>query len=412
MAYEKLNLKNGVVLDETHLKHIENGIVANEAAIFRLENANLPEGVQQYPVTGWGTLETVQGYINNNGTVIEHTSYVSSDFIPAIVGTEITYRVGASSGICCYLALYDVNKTFLADVSLFAKVDGASNGVGADFEGSIIVPVGAAYFRIMDRTNKSGTFSYYQRFTEEDEGKTKWMGKQWFAFGTSITDTSYTNAETGTPTGKYVPYLVEKSGLIVHNKGIAGGTIGKGGIHGGSASILNKILSTDVSEADLITIEGFVNDFACAVDLGELGDTGGTDAIENTEKISICGALYRAIKHCLETAPKATIILLTESTGKEYTLTGSTSPVSYCFARLNSIGKLQKDYNDAIIEMGKFMGVRVIDAGSKSQINCFNPEYIVDQIHHTELGGEQYATVIWDELKNISPKVVESGDTE
>jgi hypothetical protein len=238
-------------------------------------------------------------------------------------------------------------------------------------------------------------------------GKGSWEGKKWFAFGTSITDTSYTNAETGTPTGKYVPYLTEMSGLSVTNCGIAGGTWGKGGKHGGSANILNRILTTDLSGADLITIEGCVNDFACAVALGELGDTGGTDAVANTETITICGALYRAVKHCLETAPNAIVILLTESTGKEYTMKSTGQTADYCVDRKNSLGLFQKDYNDIIVDMGRFMGVRVIDAGSKSQINCFNPEYIVDQIHHTELGGKQYATVIWDELKNISPKVTE-----
>lgn len=237
-------------------------------------------------------------------------------------------------------------------------------------------------------------------------GKSAWHGKNWYCFGTSITDTSYKNAETGTPTGKYVPYLAEMSGLNVTNNGIAGGTIGKGGTYGGSAGILNRILSTDLSNADLITIEGFVNDFACEVPIGELGDTGGTDAVADMQTITICGALYRAVKHCLETAPNALVVLLTESTGKEYVMTSTGNPANYRFDLFKGEKNLcQKDYNDAIIGMGRFMGVRVIDAGGKSQINCFNPEYIIDQIHHTELGGKQYATVIWDELKNISPKV-------
>ena len=29
------------------------------------------------------------------------------------------------------------------------------------------------------------------------------------------------------------------------------------------------------------------------------------------------------------------------------------------------------------------------------------PQYLADQIHHSELGGKQYAETIWDELKNI-----------
>ena len=32
--------------------------------------------------------------------------------------------------------------------------------------------------------------------------------------------------------------------------------------------------------------------------------------------------------------------------------------------------------------------------------------YLVDQIHQTEIGAQQYAKTIWDELKNISPRIV------
>jgi hypothetical protein len=53
--------------------------------------------------------------------------------------------------------------------------------------------------------------------------------------------------------------------------------------------------------------------------------------------------------------------------------------------------------------MGAYMGVPVIDCGATSHINNFQPEFIIDQIHHTELGGKQYANVVWNELKNISP---------
>lgn len=508
----------------------ESGVPADAAAVGELVKrvANLEsgeEGTELVLANGWGSLDTVQGYINTSGAITEHASYIASDFIPAVVGTQISYNVNAATGVCCLLAVYDANKTFLKNISLMATDEDATNGIDRNFTGTYTIPEGVAYFRIMDKTAKTGAFTYtvkrgktelalvsgwndlnanagylkpngkvtsdvnyvtsdylpafpnktmtynvqsvtgiccviavydkYKNFLEdasvqaeggtggkrqyfsgtltfpedaaffrimdykEKQGTfayydyvevstiTPWTGKRWFAFGTSITDTGYTNAETGTPTGKYAPYLVEMSGLVIDNHGIAGGTIGKGGMHGGSANILNEILTTDLSTADLITIEGFVNDFACAVALGELGDDGGTDAIADTETITIRGALYRAVKHCLETAPNALVILLTESTGKEYTLTSTQQTANYCVNKKNSLNLFQKDYNDAIIEMGHFMGVRVIDAGSNSQINCFNPEYIIDQIHHTELGGKQYATVIWDELKNITPKVIE-----
>lgn len=407
MAYERLKFTEFEdKWDGEKIRHLEDGIVANEAAIEALGGENDTELVL---VGGWGDLPRVSGYISNAGSVVEHEYYKTTDFIPAVVGTDIEYHVQSIVGTCYVVAFYDANKTFVPSVSVKAESESSASSTRIPFNGTVTVPNGVAYFRIMDfyyNDNMSGTFTFYQELSDESI-VSQWTGKRWFAFGTSITDTGFINAETGTPTGKYVPYLVDMSGLVVSDHGIAGGTIGKGGNYGGSANILNEILTTDLSNADLITIEGFVNDFACAVPLGDLGDTGGMDAVADTETITICGALYRAVKHCLETAPNALVILLTESTGKEYTLSSTGSTVSYCVDKKNSLNLFQKDYNDKIIEMGKFMGVRVIDAGSKSQINCFNPDYIIDQIHHTELGGKQYATVIWDELKNISPKVTE-----
>jgi lysophospholipase L1-like esterase len=296
------------------------------------------------------------------------------------------------------IAVYDAEKTYLPVLS---AMNPAVSGAGIRTSGTYTIPEGVAYFRIVDDSTLQGYFTYKQ--VQEDENATPWNSKVWHAFGTSITDTSYINGETGEPTGQYVPYLAEMSGLGVVNHGIAGGTLGKGGTHGGSANILSAILSADLSGADLITIEGFVNDYACAVDIGTVGDDGGTDSVENLSKITLCGALYRAIKHCLENS-NATVILITDSTGREYTMKDGVS-VDYRIAKKNSSDKVQNDYNQAIIDMGRYMGVRVIDAGGKSQIGQFCTEYLSDHLHHSALGGKQFATVIWDELKNISPRV-------
>lgn len=78
-------------------------------------------------------------------------------------------------------------------------------------------------------------------------------------------------------------------------------------------------------------------------------------------------------------------------------------PQTIQFFAKNSLDLYQQAYNDAMIRIGQYYGVHVIDAGGKSQINQYHPEYIIYQIHHTTLGGEQYAKTIWEELKNISP---------
>ena len=51
--------------------------------------------------------------------------------------------------------------------------------------------------------------------------------------------------------------------------------------------------------------------------------------------------------------------------------------------------------------MAKHLGCYVIDAGSESGICSLNPQYIVDNIHHTELGGKQFANAIWARLKDV-----------
>ena len=69
-------------------------------------------------------------------------------------------------------------------------------------------------------------------------------------------------------------------------------------------------------DADLITIEGLVNDWAHSSNLapiGSLDDMTDTAATDNT----IYGALYLAIKYCYNANPNATVLLITDSTGKD-----------------------------------------------------------------------------------------------
>lgn len=336
-------------------------------------------------------LFTETAYINTSGELASHANYRATDYIAAIPGTSIEYAKLQSINKYSYVvAFYDANKTFLKTSSIIGVTTEVSAGAGVILSGNVVVPDAARYFRISTVSLLNGTVEWSVETGAASEAP-QWFGKKWFAFGTSITDTSYVNAETNEVTGKFVPHLANLGRLNVTDCGVAGGTMGSGGTHGGTSTILARILATDVSSADLITIEGCVNDFACAVPIGELGDT------ENT---TICGAYYQAIKYCLENS-NATVVLLTESVGREYTLTTTGNTADYRTTKKNSINKFQNDYNNAIREIGKFMGVHVIDAGGESQINEMHPEYLIDHIHHSELGGKQYAETIWEHLKNI-----------
>lgn len=334
------------------------------------------------------------GYISKtDGSIAAHGRYHASELIEVIEGTTVTYhnlRAPASSypQLACYTA--NDRSSYSPSASLIAT--------GTDFaSGTFTVPTGVKYISIcvydlisssypigLEIIKKANRITDMESIIENAE-LNRWSGKRWYAFGTSITSTNNTLGENNTPTGKYPPYLCQMSGLLLYDHGIAGGTIGSGGIHGGTSNILNKITTTDLSGADLITIEGFVNDFACAVSIGELGDT------ENT---TLYGAVYQAVSYCLQHSD-ATVVLITESTGRSY------NNADYRTARKNTLNLTQNDYNEVIRQVGKYLGVPVIDAGAKSQINEYRPDYLYDHIHHSELGGKQYAATIWDELKNI-----------
>ena len=343
-------------------------------------------------------------YINTSGAVTSYSAAETSDLIPINGNTQITVDLWTIKGIARAVAFYDGNGSYISGI----KASEGTDGTWQHLTGTFTVPETAVKFRFTVKKTNAGIignvtkqFVLYNANTQiknivsdEYPDYNPWRYKKWCAFGTSLTDTSFMNTETGEVTGKYVPFLAETSQMFVTNRGIAGGTLGSGGVSGGSSTILNAILnSSDLSSYDLITVEGFVNDFACGVAIGSIGDTANT---------TMYGAMYQAIKYIQENS-NATLVFITDSTGRYYEFTQSSGTGDYRVTRQNGLNLLQQDYNNAVIKCCQYYGVPVIDAGGRSQIDQYRPQYIIDQIHHTTLGGKQYAQTIWAELKNIYP---------
>ena len=235
-----------------------------------------------------------------------------------------------------------------------------------------------------------------------------WKGKKWVAFGTSITDNYSQNSyitqgeHAGEHTGKYVPYLLDMSELSSSafvNRGVSGGSIN------GHILYYIRYYTSDEANADLITIEGAVNDFATSVPLGQVGDTVPyTNGLlpDSTAEGTFAGACYQAFTTALTNAPNAVVVMLTETTGKDHT-----GYANYSQLRKNSLDLTQWDYIDMTIKVARFVGIPVIMCGQDSMINAQNPQYIADHIHHTYLGGYQYAKTIWSKLKGIPLKATE-----
>lgn len=220
-----------------------------------------------------------------------------------------------------------------------------------------------------------------------------WYGKQWVALGTSLTSEAQ---------GKFTEPLAQRSGLELVNYGVPGGTA--------IGHILQSAQTAELSNADLVTIEFGVNDWYEGVPLGTAGDTvpylAMVDQWSNggTETGTFAGACYQIFKTVQERAPSAVVVFLTEPTGQSVAETGE----NCAREQANYLGLRQKDYSDVAVAVAQYMGLRVIDAGSKSMIGQEHPQYLEDQIHHTELGGKQYALTIWMELKNIAPLLKEN----
>ena len=211
-----------------------------------------------------------------------------------------------------------------------------------------------------------------------------WYGKNWVALGTSLTSQEQ---------GKFVEPLAERTGLNVTNLGIPGGTTAK--------EILESAQSADFSLADLITVEFGVNDWASNIPLGSVGDTASyvADTDDDNEEGSFAGSCYEIFTTLQKRAPQAVVIFLTEPTGQKNESNGENREAK----KRNHDDLRQRDYIEMAIEVAEFVGLPVIDAGSRSMINKYHPDYLADQIHHTDLGGQQYAYTVWLELKDMAP---------
>ena len=371
-------------------------------------------------ISGWS-----YGYVKPDGSIKNESggSWKYSGKIPIVPETPIVVNKMYCNTAVSSVAAYGENDNFIAECSLSQSSSiSASNPVTIQTTGKNV-----AYIRItagggypdynVTVTQYSGVKTIKEVIEEiqdqidDIEGEldgisvgTQWNGKSWVALGTSITDTKNTLAPDGTSTGKFLPFLTALSGLTVTDKGVAGAVIG--------GHILYYAGHTaETANAALVTIEGGVNDWAGNRPLGQVGDTvpylvEWTSPVWNnggSAEGTFAGACYQAIKTAMDNSPKAVVVVLTDNTGRYIALTGQ-----HCEReRQNSLGLLQKDYTDMLIAVAHYMGVPVINAGQRSMINQDNPDYLIDQIHQTELGGEQYANVIWSELKMLPNRITE-----
>lgn len=323
---------------------------------------------------------TKGNYLKADGSLAPNNNFMVSDYISVLPNSEVQYSIHGYNSVAV-LCMYTSDKTKTGDAVV--------SNTEQTLAGTLVIPANVAYIRVCRwATSKNADdtitiphiLDVAENFNEIEQQISdlgigaQWQGKIWHCFGTSI---SNANNE-----GKYPPYLAALSGLQYVNFGYSGGKL--------TQQILSQIKNdASIANADLITVEGFVNDWSQQSPLGEI-----TDKTADT----FYGAMYEAITYILSNS-NATLVFITDSTGRDY---------NSIDIRREAVrnGKTQNDFIQATIDMCHYMNIPVIDAGRKS---CISQDtaglYLVDQIHHTEKGGEQYANTIWAELKNIKPRI-------
>lgn len=200
----------------------------------------------------------------------------------------------------------------------------------------------------------------------------QWVGKKWYAYGTSITDT--------TPTGKYLPYLAAMSGMIATDKGIGGGGIGDLGAYS-RGQVFSAICNTTdgKTEADLITLETGANDTDANVQLGTIYDTTQT---------TLAGCLNLCIRY-LQTNTNAQIAVM------------PSVATTILPNEADQYFKWQLMIRDICAINRVFFIEPACNLGYGKLTGPNGTLYCVDSIHQTALGGYILAEAMWEQIKRI-----------
>jgi lysophospholipase L1-like esterase len=171
----------------------------------------------------------------------------------------------------------------------------------------------------------------------------KWTNKKANFLGDSITQ------GTGT-TKTYHAYLQESSGLsVVRNYGISGSTISNS-----SNPMHSRSLTMD-TDADLICVFGGTNDFFFNVPLGSLYTLDGSgNRIVTINTAQFYGALHQLCKNLISTYPGKQIVLFTPLHREVF----GTQPTEL---QKNTAGLFIEDYVNAIVDIGKWYSIPVLD---------------------------------------------------
>lgn len=228
----------------------------------------------------------------------------------------------------------------------------------------------------------------------------QWRGRKWYCYGTSMTDNSCCNGTVGTTpdghpsrpakTGYYSDILAQYAGLEQHNFGKGGSGIVPALHPDDNIKTRVMTLADGKAEADLITIELIPNDMNA-----KLGDV--TDWSDET----FCGNLNQVLAYLMEnTRAVVAVLIATRGRYAHDDLEKRSFPTNE--------GALKRMlWEEAVEKLCRIHGVPCWNGATEANLGYFRmgmtQEYVQDQIHLTESGGEVLAKYYWGKLQTLYP---------
>ena len=312
-------------------------------------------------------------FVDKTGTINDLHALYRTDYIDIhdIISIRLLNKIPSSSGdkhfspLCCF---YDFNKNFLNYVEI-TKV--------GDVE--IQIPTNAYYVIINFHLTYLDEYYIYKYKKIEwliTDNTKKTKGKIMNCVGDSLTAYS-----------KWQPTVVENLGLSEYkNLALAGGYL--------TTDMAQYLENLDTS-VDIITIWAGTNDWSYGKLLGSF-----SDEIGHGQKY--IPTLRYMIEYICKNRPMSKLFLITPhqrfcnspagSPNTDYTLDEKGN-----YKNVN--GDTLEDFANAIIEVGKYYSIPVIDLNHKGIVNKINySNYLVDKIHHNENGGILHGTIISNEM--------------
>ena len=366
----KENYKNNLVIRGYHLS-TPNTVAANKFK-FTLPTNNLFDIEAD---------NTTTGYYDRTNTFVTHDNIRTTDYIPVIVGGKYYTNLGGTS----FVLYYNTDKVFLASGELSPNSDS-------------MAPANACYAKFLfTELGKNNFYVGYKHSISELTNKINNIGNvqsnnpydnlNAVAFGTSLTYRAQS-------TGGYLQYLPALSGMTFDNQGIGSSVILA---YTGLASILNAVKSyTGYANKRVAILEGFVNDWYYNHSQTALGNY--TDTTETT----VCGCVRSAINYIMSQNANIRIFLVLDNYGKY------TQAVDNSSTAVNQSGITQYAYYEEIAKVAESLGVPVVKGYAVSGISENTPQFLMDNIHPTTAGAQQFANCIWGVMREYYPNVVSS----